>query len=143
SAWRFLVASPTALPASSVSPVTIEPDTTRWFRVVAGAYPSSSRADSLLRAARAAGVMDADAGRVIRAPIALRVAQGLTPAAATQRARQLRQQEIGAYALLQADSTANVYVGAFETPQQAQYLAGRLRSSGVEAAIAYRTGRLY
>ncbi|HLV26779.1 MAG TPA: hypothetical protein VKZ41_10720 [Gemmatimonadales bacterium] len=142
SAWRFLVASPAVLPAASVSPVTIEPDTTRWFRVVAGAYSASSRADSLLRAARAAGVMGADAGRVIRSPIALRVASDLTPASASQRARQLRQREIGAYVLQQPDGTAHIYVGAFETPQQAQYLAGQLRSNGVETVIAYRTGRL-
>lgn len=142
SAWQFLVASPTVLPATSVSPVTIEPDTTRWFRVVAGAYSSSSRADSLLRAARAAGVMGADNGRVIRSPIALQVATNLTPAAANQRARQLRQREIGAYVLHQADGTAHVYVGAFETPQQAQYLASQLRTNGVETDIAYRTGRL-
>lgn len=143
SAWRFLVNSPAALPASSIAPVTLDPDTTRWFRVVAGAYTTSSRADSLLRAARAAGVMESGAGRVLRAPIALRVGDDLTAAAANQSVRSLRQRGIGAYALQQDNGRVHVYVGAFETPQQALYQAGQLRSDGVDTDIAYRTGRLF
>lgn len=142
SAWQFLVNSPAPLPASSVSPVVVEPDATRWFRVVAGAYSVSSRADSLLRAAHTAGVVASDAGRVVRTPVALRVGEGLGASAARQMVGGLRQRGIGAYALTQDDGSLNVYVGAFEQVAQAQYLSGRLRDDGVENVIAYRTGRL-
>lgn len=142
SAWQFLVNSPVPLPASSVSPVVVEPDPTRWFRVVAGAYTVSSRADSLLRAAHTAGVVTSDAGRVVRTPVALRVGDGLGESAGRQLVSRLRQRGIGAYSLRQDNGSVNVYVGAFEQASQAQYLSGRLREDGVDNVIAYRTGRL-
>src|SRR5690606_32184771 len=104
---------------------------------VAGAYPVSSRADSLLRAAHSAGVVTSDAGRVVRAPVALRVGSALGTSAGRQMVSGLRQRGIGAYSLIQEDGSVNVYVGAFERAEQAQYLSGRLREQGVDNVIAY------
>jgi hypothetical protein len=47
------------------------------------------------------------------------------------------------YALLQTDGTARLFAGAFKAPEEAAVLAEILRSAGVHATIAFRTGRVY
>lgn len=141
SAWRRLQSSDVELPASTVTPVVL--DDQRWYKVVSGAYARSSDADSLMRALRANGGLEAGAGRLLSAPLALRVEQNLSPTAAAARVRALRNLSIGAYALTQPDGRAHVYVGAFEVADQAAALAESLQGAGLEPVLSYRTGRMF
>ncbi len=141
SAWRRLQNSTGELPASTVTPVVL--DDQRWYKVVSGAYARSSDADSLMRALRANGGLEAGAGRLLSAPLALRVEQNLSPTAAAARVRALRNLSIGAYALAQSDGRAHVYVGAFEIADQASALAESLQGAGLEPVLSYRTGRMF
>jgi len=47
------------------------------------------------------------------------------------------------YALLQSDGTASLYVGAFETPEQAALMLPTLRQAGIAPVLVYRTGRVF
>jgi hypothetical protein len=49
---------------------------------------------------------------------------------------------IAAYALAQTDGSTKLYVGAFESPEQASLAATALRVAGVTPVLEYRTGRM-
>lgn len=140
-AWRRLQSSEVILPASTVTPITL--DDQRWYKVVSGAYTRSSDADSLMRALRAAGVLEADAGRLLAAPFALRLVENVAQETALMRVRALRDLSIGAYALAQPNGRAHVYVGAFEVAEQAVALAATLQVAGLQPVLSYRTGRMF
>jgi hypothetical protein len=130
-----------ALPATTVGPVVYPGDTARWFRVLIGATPEPAAADSLLASLRGSHRFASDAGKVVRVPVALLVARDQRPDSARVHVRALRLIGIPAYALLQPDGTARVYVGAFEAPDQTTSLADQLRAAGLAPAVVYRTGR--
>jgi hypothetical protein len=50
---------------------------------------------------------------------------------------------IPVYALLQADGSAQLYAGAFDTPERASLLAATLRTAGITPTVVYRTGRAF
>ena len=60
-----------ALPAAAVSPVAIDLERSKWYKVTAGAYTRRYQADSLLLALRKSGVLTDSAGSVTTAPLAL------------------------------------------------------------------------
>jgi hypothetical protein len=59
-----------------------------------------------------------------------------------ERLQALAAKDVTAYALMQDDKSARIYVGAFQTPQQSTLAATALRVAGLTPVLAYRTGRM-
>jgi hypothetical protein len=131
------------LPAGTVTMVRIRGERGRFFQMQAGAFGKARQADSLLAALRTSGKLRADAGRVVATPYALMLERKVSRVAAQNVANGYGQRQIAAYALLQADGTATIFVGAFETPEQAVPLMNELKNKGVSTALFYRTGRSF
>lgn len=140
-ASRHLTNRLSAVPAATFSPVHLGADSARWYRLLVGAWQEHRQADSALMALRAAGVLEMGFGSVRRTPYAVRVADGITSAAATARAIELRAQGFPAYALQRDEGHAGVYAGAFETPSQGMPLLDMFKRAGIDATVAYRIGR--
>ena len=128
------------LPAATYSPVSRGGERL-WFHVVSGAFTGRTSADSLLRALRANGTLARQAGRLRNLPYALLVETGVSRENAPALVAALVAREVPAYALLQADGSASLYAGAFESPDQTGLLAAALRSRGIEPKLVYRIGR--
>lgn len=133
--------SGSSLRAGTFTPVLIRD--TPWYRVVAGAYPDSASAAALLDTLRARGTSDAGRAVIERFPYALLLERDVPDTAVGARVSALLARGIPVYALLQADRTARVYVGAFKTPNEAASLYDALRSSGISTSLVFRTGRVY
>ncbi len=131
------------LPAGTVTMVRIRGERGRFFQMQAGAFPKARQADSLLGALRTAGKLKADAGRVVATPYALMLETKVSRRAAQNVADGYGQRQIAAYALLQGDNSATIFVGAFESPDQAVPLMNELKAKGVGSTLYYRTGRSF
>ncbi|MES3033713.1 MAG: SPOR domain-containing protein [Gemmatimonadota bacterium] len=129
------------LPAGTVTMVNIRGERGRFFQVQAGAFATAQQADSLLAALRADRRLGAGAGSVSATPYAIVLEPNVSQSAARAIANAYGQRQIAAYPMLQADNSAAIYVGAFETPDQAAPLLNALSRKGVNAALHYRTGR--
>ena len=133
---------PGAVPATTFGVVPLGADGTLWYRVLAGVAATRRGADSTLAALRRIpGVADSAAGAVVATPLAFRLEERVDPAAAPGVVKDYRTRGIPAYALRQADGTATLYAGAFETPEQAALFTTYLRAAGIEPALTYRLGR--
>ena len=131
------------LPAGTVTMVRLRGERGRAFQVQAGAYGTQQQADSLLAALRSDRRLKAGAGSVTATPFALRLESGISRQSARTLANAYGQRQIAAYAMLQADNTATIYVGAFESAEQAAPLMNELKLTGVNVALHYRTGRSF
>ncbi len=133
---------PKSAPAATFGVVAIGSDATLWYRVLAGAADARAGADSALAALRRArAIDDPRGGAVVTVPFAFRLEAGVAPSSAPDVAAAYRARGVPAYALLQDDSTATIYAGAFETADQAALFMTYLRAAGVEPALTYRLGR--
>lgn len=132
-----------ALQAATLSPVLLGDNSARWFRLTVGAFADRGTADMVRTTLRQVGTLTQETGVITRVPYALRLDTGLTPAAARERADGLAQRGIAAYALLDSDTRASVYAGAFASPQESALLFAELRAAGVTPQLAYRVGRSY
>jgi sporulation related protein len=113
-----------------VTPVAIggRRSATVWYRVLAGAYATRDSALAGRAAVWAHGLAAPGRGDVLRAPYSLRLA-GDTDA------DNLRAHGIPA---VRWGAPPQLWVGAFENPEQASLTAGRLRTAGVRAALVTR-----
>jgi SPOR domain len=131
------------LPAGTVTMVRIRGERGRFFQMQAGAYAKASQADSLLKALRSSGKLQPDAGRMVATPFALMLEAKVSRRAAQNVADGYGQRQIAAYALLQPDGSATIFVGAFEAADQAAPLMNELKAKGVSSTLYYRTGRSF
>ena len=131
------------LPASGLTPVLLGADGRPWYRALTGAWRARAEAESFLSMLRDRGVVRDDVGRVLRAPYALRLVEGMPSAQVAAAIAQWEARGISAYALLQDDGRASLFAGAFETPGQSVLVALSLRDIGVEPVLAFRTGRMF
>lgn len=129
------------LPAGTVTMVRIRGERGRFFQMQAGAFAKARQADSLLAALRASGKLKPDAGRVVATPYALVLESKVSRRAAQNVADGYGQRQIAAYPLLQTDGSATIFVGAFESPEQALPLMNELKAKGVSSTLYFRTGR--
>jgi hypothetical protein len=133
-----------ALPAAAVSPVSIDPERSTWYKVTAGAYTRRYQADSLLLALRRSGLLTDSAGSVTRAPLALLVdsvpTQGGIVDAVRAAVQKYVDRGLSVYALIQDGGGARIYAGAFGAADQSAGLIRTLRSAGLKPALVYRTG---
>lgn len=136
-----LEAQQSVLPAATFAPM-VDGDV-RWFPLMGGAYPDSAGAAALLTSLRSQGMLRTNWGQVKRRPLALMVQQRVTADSATAAVTSLVERGLPVYALRQADGSATLYAGAFETPEQAGLLAEALRVAGLTPTLVYRTGRVF
>jgi hypothetical protein len=136
-----LEAQQTVLPAATFAPM-VDGDV-RWFPLIGGAYPDSAGAAALLGTLRQHGMLRTNWGAVKRRPLALMVQSKIGADTAGAVVTGYVERGLPVYALRQADGTATLYAGAFETPEQAMLLAESLRSSGLNPTLVYRTGRVF
>jgi hypothetical protein len=130
-------------PAATLTPVAVGEARATWYKIVVGAYPDVRTADSLLRAARDRGIIGDSAGAVLRAPLALLVDSAASGAEAQPVVERHAGGGLPAYALLQRDGRALVYVGAFARPEEAGLFAAELSAAGRRPVLMYRTGRVF
>lgn len=131
------------LPAPTLTPVLLGADGRPWYRALTGAWHARAEAESFLATLRDRGLVRDDVGRVLRAPYALLLVEGMPPEQATAALAQWEARGISAYALLQDDGRASLFAGAFETPGQSVLVALSLRDTGFEPVLAFRTGRTF
>jgi hypothetical protein len=113
----------------------------QWFRVTVGATTTRDAALAQLQKLRADKVVGS--GSILSVPFALRLEIGVASSALSAKLADFTKRGLMAYALQQADGSAIVYTGAFETPAQAGTLADSLRALGITPVLAYRTGRTF
>jgi hypothetical protein len=113
-----------------------------WYRMLAGAFPTSEAADSLLTALRARGAIEPAAGRVVQTPLAWLLEEGVLEEQLAARLFGWRQQGLPAYALLDRNGTTRIYFGAFENETEARLLTPMLDSLNLYATLAKRIGSI-
>jgi hypothetical protein len=131
------------LPAPTLVPILLGADGRPWYRALTGAWRDRSDAEALLRMLRDRGLVREDEGRVLRAPFALLLAEGVPPDQTATALREWQSRGIPVYALWQDDGSVRLFAGAFETPGQSVLVALSLRDIGVEPVLAFRTGRTF
>ncbi len=131
------------LPAPTLAPVPLGSDGRPWFRALTGAWRDRAEAEAFLADLRDRGLVRPTVGRVLRAPYALQLARGVPPEDVPAALAGWAERGVPAYALLQDDGRARIYVGAFETSGQSVLLAASLRDLGVAPVVAFRTGRTF
>jgi hypothetical protein len=131
------------LPAPTLAPVLLGADGRPWYRALTGAWRARPEAEAFLASLRDRGLVRDDVGRVLRAPYALLLAEGVPPDRIAAALAQWESRGIPAYALLQDDGRARLFAGAFETPGQSALVALSLRDIGAEPMLAFRTGRTF
>jgi hypothetical protein len=143
SANSRLVALGGSTPAPTVAPAVLGSAGRTWYRAIVGAWRTREEAETWLAAERARGVLRADGGRVIAAPLALQLASVRGEEAAEREIAAWRARGVGAYGLRQEDGGIRVFAGAFDGPAEAAVLAMMLRDLGAEPRLAYRIGRSF
>jgi hypothetical protein len=136
-----LEAQQSVLPAATFAPM-VDGDV-RWFPLIGGAYPDSAGAAALLGTLRQHGMLRTNWGTVKRRPLALMVQSRIGSDTAAAAVTAYVERGLPVYALRQADGSATLYAGAFETPEQAVLLAESLKASGLTPTLVYRTGRVF
>jgi hypothetical protein len=127
-----------SLPAATFAPVVVQG--VRWFKVVSGAFTTSAGADSLLSRLRQRKLLSD--GSVVRLPFAFRIDSGVPAKAVPAMVAAYGDRGQPVYALQQADGTAWLLVGAYESPQQALLYRESL-PSGTQPVLVYRKGRSF
>ncbi|MHB1223783.1 MAG: hypothetical protein ACYC2G_06995 [Gemmatimonadaceae bacterium] len=111
------------------------------YYVVTGAGRRQSDATALLARMRENGLLGASAGVVVRLPFALQVESSVPRDSVRPVLNRFVSRGIPAYALLQPNGRAHVYVGAFARPADARHTLVTLQAAAIPAALAVRTGR--
>ena len=111
-----------------------------WYRLLTGAFTTSEEADSLLAVLRARGAIEPAAGRVVQAPLAWLLEEGVLEEQLPARLFGWRQQGLPAYALVDRNGTTRIYFGAFENEAEARLLTPMLDSLNLYATLATRIG---
>jgi len=139
-ALEYLGQSSDSLPAATFAPVVAGVDPSPWYRLVAGAFPDSSTADTFLQVLRQSGRVSVGGGAVARTPFALLLDSASSDALAQVRVSAYRGRGIPAYVLRDSVSTWRVYAGAFPTEPDAQWLKLTLDSLNIQSVLVTRTG---
>jgi hypothetical protein len=134
------------MPAATISLVPIGDTEATWYKVHAGAYSDSAEAERLLATLRRRRIVPDSVGSVVRAPLALLIDSIPAQAGMTSRMREkiqsFQDKDVTAYALLQRDGSARIYVGAFDRAPQSSLATTALRVAGLTPVLEYRTGTL-
>jgi hypothetical protein len=116
---------------------------TRFFVLLAGAYPTRAGADSLLAQLRARRSLAAGFGSVAPFPLAFLVDSLVRPQDVTARVTRFAARGLPVYALRQGDGTARLYFGAYASAEQAALAVPQVREAGLVPTLVYRIGRVF
>jgi hypothetical protein len=116
---------------------------TRYYQLVAGAYETRAGADSLLAQLRARKVLAPGFGSVTSLPYAFLVESNVAIADVAPRLTRAAARAQPVYALRQLNGAANLYFGAYESPQQASLAVPAVRRAGLAPTLVYRIGRVF
>lgn len=130
------------VPVPTYSPVQLGEAAALWYRLLAGAFVAQGSADSLLLVLRERGVIPAGTGRVVRAPWAWVLEEGLSPELVDDKLFLWRQLGLPAYGLQSAQGLVSIYAGAFETDAEARLFAPVLDSLDIHATLRMRVGSI-
>lgn len=111
-----------------------------WYRLLVGALSTAAAAESVLTALWESGLVDRPSGTILRTPHALTVGTYGDTAAARRTRLGLRDRGVAAYIAEGADGSAQLLVGAFETPAQARPADSILEAAGLSAVLVPRAG---
>jgi hypothetical protein len=129
------------LPAATFAPALIQG--AQWYKVIAGAFRERFGADSLLDVLRRRHVLDQASGTVVNLPFAFLIDSGVPASAVPGMVSMYADRGQPVYALRQANGTAWLLIGAFQSPQQSLLYASSLRASGITPVLVYRKGRSF
>ena len=115
----------------------------RFFLLLAGAFPSRTSAESLLVRLRAQGILARDFGSVERYPLAFLVDSAVTPRETPGRLTRYHARGLPVYGLRQANGTVRLYYGAFANAEQASLAVPQVREAGMRPLLVYRIGRVF
>ncbi len=116
---------------------------TRFYLLVAGAYPTRAGAESLLVRLRTNKILAPGFGSVTSFPYAFLVQADVPVSEVASRLTRYAARGQPVYALRQPTGTAHLYFGAYETPQQAALAVPTVRESGLTPTLVYRIGRVF
>ena len=116
---------------------------TRYYQLVAGAYDTRAGADSLLTQLRARKVLSPGFGSVTILPYAFLVEANVAADNVAPRLARAAARALPVYALRQPNGAANLYFGAYESPQQASLAVPAVRRAGLVPTLVYRIGRVF
>ena len=110
-----------------------------WYRVILGALPTAADAEAALDVLWRDGLVESGEGAILRTPQAFDL--GIRESdAAWEETQRLRERGIPAYSVEASLGTARIFVGAFETPDQAAVVESLLTAAGLTATLTTRTG---
>ncbi|MDB4881918.1 MAG: Sporulation protein [Gemmatimonadetes bacterium] len=116
---------------------------TRFFLLVAGAYPARSGADSLLLQLRARKKLAQGFGSVASFPLAFLVDSAVKSTEVRSRLTRYAARGLPVYALRQPNGTARLYYGAYASAEQAAFAVPSVREAGMIPTLVYRMGRVF
>jgi hypothetical protein len=115
----------------------------RFYLLLAGAFPSRAAAESLLARLRVQGTLARDFGSVDRYPLAFLVDPGVTAREAPARLTRYHARGLPVYGLRQPNGTVRLYFGAYADPEQASLAVPQVRDAGMRPLLVYRIGRVF
>lgn len=110
-----------------------------WHRLLVGTLADPTAAQRQLAAIWRAGLLERPNGSILRTPYALRVGLYADAAAAAADAAALRERGIGGY-IVETSRGAELLVGAFESPEQADLTDSMLTAGGRSGTLVNRAG---
>ncbi|MGH7714064.1 MAG: hypothetical protein ACREOG_22480 [Gemmatimonadaceae bacterium] len=126
--------------AATFVPVQENDSAAVWYRVRLGAFARASDATAFADSLRTRFDSTTGIGAVIRTPFAF-VIDSTRSGLAADLVETYRQRGVPAYGLVDSNDLVRIYVGAFESPLDADRMRGTLIAANINAALAYRVGR--
>ena len=115
----------------------------RFYLLLAGAFPARASAESLLVRLRVQGTLARDFGSVDHYPLAFLVDPGITPREAPARLTRYHARGLPVYGLRQPNGTVRLFYGAYASAEQAALAVPQVREAGMRPMLVYRTGRVF
>ena len=115
----------------------------RFYLLLAGAFPSRASAESLLVRLRVQGTLARDFGSVDRYPLAFLVDPAVAPRDAPGRLNRYHARGLPVYGLRQTNGSVRLYFGAYANPEQASLAVPQVRDAAMRPLLVYRIGRVF
>ena len=115
----------------------------RFYLLLAGAFPSRASAESLLVRLRVQGTLARDFGSVDRYPLAFLVDSAVAARDAPGRLNRYHARGLPVYGLRQPNGSVRLYFGAYANPEQASLAVPQVREAGMRPLLVYRIGRVF
>lgn len=139
-AFEAMRAWQNATSAATFVPVQQSDSGAVWYRVRLGAFATASRATAFSDSLRTRLDSTTGIGAVIRTPFAF-VIDSTRSNFAADLVETYRQRGVPAYGLVDSNDLVRIYVGAFESPLDAERMRGTLIAANITTTLAYRVGR--